>query len=159
MATRQVFYSFHFDKDVMRVQQIRNIGALEDNKPVSENDWEAVKREGDGAIKAWINRAMSNRSCVVVLVGTDTVDRKWVQYEIEKAWDDNKGLFGIYIHNLRDPTTGKCLQGLNPFASWIFEKSGDIAHIACYNPNPTDAYGDIARNMDKWVETAIAQRA
>ena len=39
MAKRQIFYSFHYDNDVFRVQQIRNIGALEDNKPVSVNDW------------------------------------------------------------------------------------------------------------------------
>ena len=31
MARRSVFFSFHFDNDVMRVQQIRNIGSLEDN--------------------------------------------------------------------------------------------------------------------------------
>ena len=37
MAKRQIFYSFHYDNDVFRVQQIRNIGALEDNKPVSAN--------------------------------------------------------------------------------------------------------------------------
>jgi hypothetical protein len=41
MAARrpQVFYSFHFDNDVFRVQQIWNIGAIEGNEPVSKNDW------------------------------------------------------------------------------------------------------------------------
>ena len=38
-----VFYSFHYTRDVMRVQQIRNIGVLDDNKPVSPNQWEQVK--------------------------------------------------------------------------------------------------------------------
>ena len=51
MAKRQVFYSFHYDNDVFRVQQIRNIGALEDNEPVSANKWETVKRGGDASIK------------------------------------------------------------------------------------------------------------
>lgn len=51
MAKRQVFYSFHYDNDVFRVQQIRNIGALEDNKPVSANEWESVKRGGEASIK------------------------------------------------------------------------------------------------------------
>lgn len=45
MATkRQIFYSFHYANDVMRVAQLRNIGTLEDNKPASENDWEEVKK-------------------------------------------------------------------------------------------------------------------
>lgn len=34
MAKRQVFYSFHFDNDVMRVQQVRNIGAIEGNEHI-----------------------------------------------------------------------------------------------------------------------------
>lgn len=41
---RQVFYSFHYNNDVLRVSQIRSIGALEDNKPVSANDWEEVRK-------------------------------------------------------------------------------------------------------------------
>ena len=39
MAKVPVFYSFHFDNDVMRVQQIRNIGMIDGNEPVSKNDW------------------------------------------------------------------------------------------------------------------------
>jgi len=55
---RQIFYSFHFDNDVFRVQQIRNIGALEDNEPVSVNNWEEVKKGKDPAIEKWINANM-----------------------------------------------------------------------------------------------------
>jgi hypothetical protein len=51
MAKRQVFYSFHYKNDVMRVAQIRNIGVIEGNKPVSENDWEEVKKKGDSAVE------------------------------------------------------------------------------------------------------------
>lgn len=29
MAKRQVFFSFHFDKDIWRVGQVRNIGAVD----------------------------------------------------------------------------------------------------------------------------------
>jgi len=37
MAKIPVFYSFHFNNDVMRVQQIRNIGAIEGNPPTDPN--------------------------------------------------------------------------------------------------------------------------
>ena len=155
MAKRQVFYSFHYDNDVMRVAQIRNIGALEDNKPVSDNEWEAVQRGGDKAIENWIDNNMRNRTCVVVLVGSQTANRKWVRYEIEKAWKEEKGLFGIYIHNIKCPRNGKCVQGLNPFEH-IAETRGK--GIKCYNPNSLDAYNDIRNNIEKWVEDAINQR-
>ena len=40
MAKVPVFYSFHFGNDVMRVQQIRNIGSIEGNAPTTPNEWE-----------------------------------------------------------------------------------------------------------------------
>jgi len=156
---RQVFYSFHFDNDVMRVQQIRNIGALEGNTPVSVNDWEAIKKKGDSAIEKWIADNMSYRSCVIVLVGEKTAARPWVKYEIKKAWEDGKGLFGIYIHNLKDPNTGKCSKGTNPFDQFTFKKGGNVQTIKCYEPKSDDAYNDIKDNIADWIEAAIEQRA
>jgi hypothetical protein len=32
---RKVFYSFHFDNDVFRVQQVRNMGVIEGNEPTT----------------------------------------------------------------------------------------------------------------------------
>ncbi|MGD0856246.1 MAG: TIR domain-containing protein [Dehalococcoidia bacterium] len=156
---RQIFYSFHFDNDVMRVQQIRNIGALEDNKPVSANDWEEIKKKGDDAVKKWIDDNMNYRSCVVVLVGEKTAERKWVKHEIQKAWKDGRGLFGIYIHNLNDPNTGTCSKGSNPFDQFTFtDKDGKVRTIKCHNPKSTDAYNDIKDNIEQWIEDAIAER-
>jgi hypothetical protein len=159
MPKRQIFYSFHFDNDVMRVQQIRNIGALEDNPPASVNDWEQVKRRGESAIKKWIDDAMNYRSCVVVLIGTETARRKWVNYEIEKAWNDGRGLLGIHIHNLNCPRNGTCAKGPNPFYGFNMSKGGRLSDIvACYDPPAYDAYNHIRNNLEKWIEAAIAQR-
>lgn len=156
MAKRQIFYSFHYANDVFRVQQIRNIGALEDNKPVSANDWETVRRGGDNAIQKWIEDNMKYRSCVVVLIGEKTAQRHWVKYEIEKAWQDGKGLLGIHINNLKDPKTGNCSKGSNPFDQFTFrDKDGKIKTIPCKTPSATDAYNDIKNNMESWVEEAI----
>lgn len=33
---RRVFYSFHYVPDNWRVSQVRNIGAIEDNKPAKD---------------------------------------------------------------------------------------------------------------------------
>ncbi|HED38094.1 MAG TPA: molecular chaperone Tir [Ignavibacteria bacterium] len=157
---RQIFYSFHFDNDVKRVQQVRNIGALEDNKPVSANEWEEVKRKKDVAIEKWIDDNMKYRSCVVVLVGEKTAERKWIKKEIEKAWNSKKGLIGIYIHNLKDPQTGKCNKGKNPFETFTLkngkEKLSD--YVKCYNPSSYDAYNDIRNNIERLVEEAISIR-
>lgn len=159
MPTRQIFYSFHFDNDVMRVQQIRNIGTLEENKPVSPNHWEKIRRTGYLAIKRWIDDNMAYRSCVVVLVGTDTTNRRWIKYEIKKAWNDGKGLFGIYIHNLKCPRNGEGTKGVNPFDQFILDDGSKLSRVVkCHNPAYHDAYNDIKDNLEKWVEDAIKQR-
>lgn len=158
MAKRQVFYSFHYANDAMRAQQVRNIGVIEGNTPVSANDWEAVKKKGDKAVEEWIDNNMKNRSCVVVLVGSETANRKWIKYEIKKAWNDGKGLLGIYIHNLKDPNTGTCKQGANPFDGFTVGEKKLSALVKCYNPKSTDAYNDIKDNIASWIEDAIAIR-
>lgn len=160
MATkRQIFYSFHYDYDVFRVQQIRNMGVLEGNEPVSANAWETVKKGGDKAIEKWIDDNMKYKSCVVVLVGEETHKRPWIKHEIKKAWKDGKGLVGIYIHNLKDPKTGKCSKGTNPFDQFTFDDGTKLSSVvSCHNPDSTDAYKDIKDNLDKWIEKAIKDR-
>ncbi|MDR0966382.1 MAG: TIR domain-containing protein [Myxococcales bacterium] len=158
MTRRRVFYSFHYENDVFRVQQIRNIGALESNSPAQPNQWEEVKRSGDTAIQRWIDNSMSNTSCVVVLIGSDTANRKWINYEIKKAWNDGKGLFGIYIQNLKDPRTGKCSRGKNPFDSFTIGDKPMSEYVRTYDPNQNDPYNDIANQIENWIECAIADR-
>lgn len=166
MAKRQVFYSFHYDNDVFRVQQVRNIGALEENKPVSANDWETVQRGGDYAVKQWIDENMKYRSCIVVLVGSETAQRKWVDYEIRKAWNDGKGVVGIFIDDLVDPrylTTpplyGRSYKGANPFDNIKLTNGNPLSSLVkCYTPPAANTYNYIAANIEYWIEEAINSR-
>ena len=156
---RRVFYSFHFDNDVMRVQAIRNIGAIEGNASVSANEWEQLRRNDNG-IEKWIDENMKYKSCVVVLVGSQTSARPWVKYEIEKGWNDKKGLLGIYIHNVKCPRNGTCSQGSNPFDDFTLDNGTKklSSVVKCYNPSSYDAYNDIAKNLEKWIDEAIGIR-
>ncbi|RYH24344.1 MAG: hypothetical protein EON54_24615, partial [Alcaligenaceae bacterium] len=112
---RRVFYSFHYVPDAWRVSQVRNIGTVDDNKPASDNDWESVKKGGDTEIKKWINNQLSGRSCAIIMIGENTANRKWINYEIDKAWADGKGVFGIYIHKLKNSSGNASSKGSNPF--------------------------------------------
>lgn len=156
---RKVFYSFYYEKDVFRVQQVRNIGKLEGNPLATPNTWEEIKRKGDKEIQKWIDENLAGKSCLVVLIGEDTAKRKWVKYEIQKAWNEGKGVLGIYIHNLKDPKSGKCGEGRNPFEQFKFEDGSKLSNIVnCYNPKSSDAYNDIADNIEEWIEKAISIR-
>ena len=163
MTKRKVFYSFHYDNDCWRVQQIRNMGIVDGDEPVSCNKWEEIKRNGDNAIKTWINNSITSCSCLVVLIGSQTANRKWVQYEIKRAWETGKGVLGIRIHNLENQYKETCSAGLNPFDKFYFKNGFGGIHllsdiIDCFEPAKYGTYNDIKNNIDILVEKAILLR-
>jgi len=158
---RKVFYSFHYIPDAWRTSQVRNIGKIEGNKPASDNDWETVKKGGDNAIKKWIDDQLDGRSCTIVLIGSKTAGRKWINYEIEKSWSDCKGVFGIYIHNLKDENGKQSTKGDNPFSEFKINGTSMSSIVKAYDPpysDSKDVYAHIGDNIEKWIEDAISIR-
>ncbi|GAA2524179.1 TIR-like protein DUF1863 [Rarobacter incanus] len=72
---KSVFYSFHYDRDAWRVQQIIQMGALEGQPIFNAQQWEEVKRKGDAAIEKWIADQMAYKSAVVVVIGAQSASR------------------------------------------------------------------------------------
>lgn len=159
---RRAFYSFHFAEDAWRASQVRNMGVLEGNVPVSDNDWETVKMGGDAAIERWIATQMDGRSCVVVLIGAQTAERKWVKHEIKKGWGDKRGVIGVRIHGLKNNGGYTATFGANPFDAFKIGKTSMSSIVPIYNPSGADSkavYASINSNLDAWVEAGIAIRA
>jgi hypothetical protein len=160
---RRVFYSFHYEEDNWRAAQVRNMGVIEGNAPVTDNEWEAITRGGDQAIQNWIDEQLNGKSCTIVLIGAHTAGRKWINYEIEKSWNDGKGLLGIYIHNLQDRDGRQSSKGSNPFDGFTMKRDGTklSSIVKAYDPPyslSTDVYAYIKRNLAAWVEEAISIR-
>ena len=161
MAKRRVFFSFHYKPDNWRASQVRNVGKVEGNSPASDNDWEAVTKGGDKAIKKWIDEQMHGKSCLVVLVGAKTAGRKWIKYEIKKAWDAGKGVVGIYVNKLKDVAGDTAEKGRNPFADFTVNGKQLTQLVTCHTPwgsSSTAAYKDISENIEEWIEDAIEAR-
>ena len=157
--TRKVFYSFHYKTDVTRVQMVRNIGALDKNPLVAPNKWEELKRKGDKAVENWIDSNLKGKSCLIVLIGENTANSKWVDYEIRQAWNSGKGVVGIYIHNLKDLNGNRANKGQNPFDSIKLKNGNKLSnHVTCHSTSFTNAYQDIANNLEDWIEDAITSR-
>ena len=153
MPKHRAFYSFHYQPDNWRAAMVRNIGAIEGNKPAADNDWETIKKDGDAAIKKWIADQMKGRSCTVVLVGTNTANRKWINHEIIKSWDDGMGVVGIHIHGLKNSDGKVSTKGKNPFDS--IEKLSSI--VKCYDPtglNSQERYDWIKQHLANVVAEA-----
>lgn len=153
-----VFYSFHYDRDYWRVQQVMQMGSLEGQKILNPQEWEAVKRRGEQAIKNWISDQMKYKTGVVVLVGSETASRKWVLHEIAYAWDNYKPLVGIRIHGLADRNKKTDRQGPNPFEKVPLKGGGTTADsVPLFNPGgltSKDVYANIQSNLKTWVASA-----
>jgi len=97
---RKVFFSFHYDRDVFRVSQVRNSNVVTSQYRSSQfldhADWENVKKQGDAVIKRWIDSQLDGSTVTCVLIGNQTHTRPWVKYEIEKSIERKNALLGIY---------------------------------------------------------------
>jgi hypothetical protein len=155
---KSVFFSFHYERDAWRVQQIVNLGALEGQPILSSQEWEQVKRRGSAAIEKWIADQMAYKRAVVVLVGKETARRPWVRYEIAYAWNNKKPLVGVRINGLADAQGNTDTPGANPFEAVQLDGGGTVGdYVPLYSPRGTlsqAVYADIKDNLATWVDSA-----
>lgn len=139
---RKVFFSFHYQRDIWRASNIRNSGVVEGQAAAGFSDasiWEEAKKKGDATIKKMIDDALIGTSVTAVLIGAQTANRKYVNYEIEKSIERGNGILGIYIYNIKDQngntdTIGAIPQklkdgGYNVY-TWDRSKFGDWVEAA-----------------------------
>lgn len=112
---RKVFFSFKYE-DVSRAMVVRNSWVAQGKEAagfIDAADYEEVERQGENAIRNWIDKQLNGTSVTVVLVGEKTCNSKWVKYEIEKSIEIENGLLGIdisKIKNLQGNTSDRCGQ-------------------------------------------------
>ena len=114
---RKVFFSFHYQRDIWRVNQVRNSQEFlprEEWQFLSYTEWEQKRRTSDESIRRWINSQLFGTSVTIVLIGALTSSRKWVKYEIKRSEALGKGLLGIRIHSLKNENLQTDEFGINP---------------------------------------------
>ncbi|MFC7500918.1 TIR domain-containing protein [Nocardioides sp. GCM10030258] len=156
---KSVFYSFHYTRDVHRVQLVKNINALEGQPILNSQEWEKVSKGGTAAIQKWIDQQMAYKKAVLVLIGKETANRPWVKYEIQKAWADNRPLLGIRIHGLSSMGTVDSVGG-DPFST------AGVTGVPIFDPTKLDRYGkvdsqgtynNLAANIETWSSQGVIQ--
>ena len=114
---RRVFFSFHYDGDIWRANQVRNANVVAGPDTAGffdHSEYEEAKKQGDEGIRRMILKHLNNTTVTVVLIGTSTWQRPWVRYEIEQSAAHKNGLLGIYIHHLKDQNGLASPRGLKP---------------------------------------------
>jgi len=152
---RQTFFSFHFERDVWRAGQVRNCWEIgrpdhKDSGFWDKAKWEEVKKKGKAAIEKWIDDQLNGTSVTVVLIGAETSEREYVDYEIAQSHKRGNGLLGIYVHNMKDSDGKTDTKGKNPFDKWTFKKSDVIVTYPTYDWVNNDG----RTNIGDWIETA-----
>ncbi len=116
---RKIFFSFHYQRDLWRVNVVRNSGLIEGISAAGFHDqslWEETRRKGDDAVKRLIDTGLVGTSVTVVLIGAETANRKFVTYEIEESIARGNGLLGIWINHIKDQDGRTDARGLVPAA-------------------------------------------
>jgi len=159
--TRRAFFSFHYQRDIWRVNQVRKSwvvqAGIQEAIWYDASLWERTKLRGDNALQQLIDDGLTNTSVTVVLIGAKTSQRRWVNYEIQESYSRRKGLLGIYIHNLKDINGKTDFKGLNPFDCIYIENTKPKIYLSqlykTYNWLTDDGY----RNIGAWIEVAARQ--
>lgn len=159
--SNKVFYSFHFERDVKRIQLVRQINALDPAGTILDaQEWESVRRKGDPAVEQWIAAQMLYKKAVIVLIGYETASRPWVQYEVDKAWADKRPLLGIRIHGLSSMgATDR--PGPNPF-----DRLDGGSRVPVFDPTATSwggaidsraTYRALTDNIVSWSDHGVTR--
>ncbi len=166
---RKVFFSFHYQQDIFRVNVIRKHALTKGGYQISgyqdRSLWEQSKTNSPLALKRMINSALKNTSVTVVLIGAQTAGRRWIEYEIEKSYERGNGIIGVYIHNIRSARTQKrSHKGVNPLDNFQVTLPTSSTRARPLTASlaelcPTYDWG-LDRgydNFSKWVEQAARQ--
>lgn len=157
-VARKTFFSFHYKNDVVRANHVRKSNVtkseIEAAGFVDSADFEKVEREGDDAIKKWIDYQLSGTSVTVVLIGSQTSTRDYVKYELQKSYAKGNGMLGIYIHRCKDFSGNTDIKGSNTFGQIGTDANGGAVYFStnypCYDWVDDDGYN----NLGKWIEAA-----
>lgn len=133
---RYTFFSFCYD-DVLsfRANVVRNSYVVKDkgNIFIDGSIWEDAKTKSPIKIKELIdNSGIKNTSVTAVLIGDHSADRRWINYEIFKSFEQGNGILGIRINRIKDKRGHITRKGQNPLDRLALHISDDGKTICFY---------------------------
>lgn len=155
---RRAFFSFHYQNDIWRVNQVRNSWVLQPGiqKAVwyDASLWEQTKLKGNAALMQLIDDGLNNTSVTVVLIGKETYQRKWVTYEIEQSHQRKNGMIGVYIHDLKNENERVNFIGQDPFDHVQTKVLGRDTPLSRLYPTYSWKTDEGYKNLGSWIEQA-----
>lgn len=155
---RRVFFSFHYDNDINRSMTVRNSWVTQGKEAtgfIDKAEFEKIKLKGDAAVYNWIDKQLEGTSVTVVLIGSETLDRPFVQYEICKSLQRGNAVIGVHINRIRDMRTLTTSAKGDVHTVIGHYDDGSLAYFdrvcdGIYDYITQDGYA----NMGSWIESA-----
>lgn len=153
------FFMFDTDGDLSRA---RKLTATDDVKVAAEPpiaDYANMVDQSDDEIRFWIDAQLAATSCLVVLIGQNTANQRWVKYAIGMARQLELPMIGVAIDKLTDDGGNQGVVGPNPFTNAGMSARA-ISALEIYEPPFTTssfARAHIRYGLPEWVETAIRE--
>jgi hypothetical protein len=152
---KKIFFSFHYQRDAWRVSIVRNSNVVNSNYDktpfLDHADWQSIERQGDSAIKKWIDNQLVGSTVTCVLIGKETDSRTWVHYEIEKSIERKNAILGVYIHNIKNQYGLTDYQGINPLSKYRIGWNS-LTSVA---PTHDWLYENGRVNFGLWIDQAV----
>lgn len=127
---------------------------------IDKAEFETIKRQGQKAVENWIDSQLVGTSVTVVLLGSETLNRDFVQYEIRKSIEKGNAIIGVKINNITDMRTGFISGSCNVHTCigvWSATKKEiyfDEIADGIYDYSYQNGY----LNLGDWVETAARKK-
>ena len=160
MMARHTFFSFHYERDIFRCNVVRNSWLTQERIAAGFWDnslWEKAKEQGSKAISQMILKGLQNTSVTVVLIGAETANREWINFEIIESYKRGNGLLGVFIHNITDIYGKTDIKGQNPFDYVYLENNGSRTWFNSLYPVYDYVLGNGFQNLGSWIELAAKQ--
>ena len=110
-------------------------------------EFEKVEKQGKTAIERWIDSQMKGASVTVVLIGSETAKRPYVEYEIQQSNNNRMGILGIHINGLKDENGQTKIRGEVPYLL-------NFGGIKVYT---LSSFPEIRHNIGDWIEIAARE--
>ena len=153
-AKRRVFFSFHYQNDIWRVNQVRNSWRYNHEKTrVSEgffdgSIWESSRRTGPESLKSLIREGIKHTSVTCVLIGTETYKRRWVRYELARSVIKGNGLLAVKINLMGNQQGYVSKEGPNPLDYMGVYNAGGAIRLAELKNGKWVKYDDYTQAVD-----------
>jgi len=101
----KVYFSFDYITDLERIKKIPPLPDIDCITAAGITDaslWQETKKKGDKAVHEMVEKALEGTSVTVIFIGSVTIERIYLDHEIDKSLERGNGLVGIKIDHLRD---------------------------------------------------------